>query len=158
MNDSKKDQTLLLAILVVILISLNYNFLDEKFAGFLEDSETGIVERVIDGDTIVLDNEEHVRLLGINTPEKREYLHDEAQNFLSENILGKNVSLEFGKQKIDRYNRTLAYVFLGNKNINLESVKNGFSNYYFPSGKDIYYDDFYDAWEICVNNNINLCF
>ena len=101
MNDSKKDQALLLAILVVILISLNYNFLDEKFAGFLEDSETGIVERVIDGDTIVLDNEEHVRLLGINTPEKNEKYYPEAKDFLEKEVLNKTVKIVLGREKKD---------------------------------------------------------
>ena len=34
--------------------------------------ETGLVERIIDGDTFVLDTGEHVRLVCINTPEKGE--------------------------------------------------------------------------------------
>src|SRR3989344_2573578 len=157
MNDSKKDQALLLAILVVILISLNYNFLDEKFAGFLEDSETGIVERVIDGDTIVLDNEEHVRLLGIKTPEKNEKYYPEAKDFLEKEVLNKTVKIVLGREKKDLYDRTLGYIFLNGENVNLEIVERGLANAYFPSGKDSYQNKFNDAWKSCIESNKNLC-
>ena len=43
------------------------------------------------------------------------------------------------------------------KNINLELVKNGLANYYFPSGKDKHYNEFKNAWEKCIEKNINLC-
>ena len=40
---------------------------------------------------------------------------------------------------------------------NLKLVENGYANYYFPSGKDQYYDQFIKAWEDCIEREINLC-
>ena len=36
-------------------------------------------------------------------------------------------------------------------------MKNGFANFYFPSGKDVNYKDFKKAWEECIDNGKNLC-
>jgi len=121
-----------------------------------KNSEPGIVERVIDGDTAIINNHS-VRFLGMNSPEKHEVGHDPAMNFLKEKIEGKRVKLVFGKERFGRYKRILAYVFLGNENINLESVRLGYSNYYFPEGKTKYYPTFKKAWEDCLKDNINLC-
>ena len=37
---------------------------------YSRDEETRFVQRVVDGDTFVLENGERVRMLGIDTPEK----------------------------------------------------------------------------------------
>ena len=88
------------------------------------------VRKVIDGDTIVLTNGEHIRLIGIDAPES--HLNQRAKvmssrshrdiqsilamgrvskNFLTQLIEGKEVFLEYDVQKKDRYGRTLAYVY-----------------------------------------------
>ena len=152
----KGKQILLLVFLIFLLIVIDYSFIDTFLIGFFDESETGIVKRVIDGDTFVIGNES-IRLLGINTPERGEYLYQEAKEFLNNSVLNKSVKLEFGKEKYDRYQRKLAYIFLDTENINLQLVKNGFANFYFPSGKDTYYKEFFDAWIECINKNINLC-
>ncbi|RLF53489.1 MAG: hypothetical protein DRN37_11570 [Thermoplasmata archaeon] len=78
------------------------------------------VKFVYDGDTILLDNKEKVRYLGINSPEidhkggKSEFMAHAARNSNLEFVKGKRVSLEFDKEKKDRYGRLLAYVFLEN--------------------------------------------
>ncbi|MBS3077874.1 lamin tail domain-containing protein, partial [Candidatus Pacearchaeota archaeon] len=36
-------------------------------------------------------------------------------------------------------------------------VDAGLANFYFPSGKDVYYDDFKSSWESCIEKNVNLC-
>lgn len=154
---SGQKQKLLLVLLLLILFSINYNFFDSLLENFFDESKYVVVERVIDGDTIVVENEIHVRLLGINTPEKKEFYYYEAKEFLEELIFNKTIKIEYGKEKYDRYNRTLAYVFLENENINLKLVEKGFANFYFPSGKDGYYNDFKEVWENCINNNVNLC-
>jgi len=153
--DKRKDLYLLI-FLVVLLFIINYSFFDEKIKDFLIDKDSGFVERVIDGDTIV-SNATSIRLLGINSPEKKEKYYREAKEFLEEWVLNKTVVMEFGNEKYDRYNRILAYIFIKNKNVNLELVKKGFANFYFPSGKDKYYKKFKEAWEKCVEDNINLC-
>jgi len=158
MNINKKTKQIILLIsLIAILIVINYSFIDNALENFFLDYEIVNVERIIDGDTIVIDNKTSVRLLGINCPEKGEMYSEEAKEFLRELILNKTVKLKFGKEKYDRYQRVLAYVFVGNKNVNLELIDRGFANFYFPSGKDKYYNDFKRAWEDCIKEDINLC-
>lgn len=151
----KKDSIFLILLILGIFI-LNYSFLDNLLISAFLDYEYGIVSRVIDGDTIVI-NGSSVRLLGINSPERGEVGYNEAKEFLNDKILGEEVRLEFGNEKLDKYKRKLAYIFLDNKNINLESVKNGLSSFYFPKGKTKYYKDFTQSWEECLEKNINLC-
>ena len=148
-----KKNVIILISLIIILFIVNYDFLDSLLIHFFDEGKVVIVERVIDGDTIVVENVS-VRLLGINSPERGEQYYKEAKEFLEGVVLNKTAMLKFGKEKQDRYNRTLAYVFVENKNLNLELIRNGFANFYFPSGKDIYYEDFKSAWEEC---EINLC-
>ena len=153
----RRKQIILLVFLILLFFTINYNFLDKQLENFLIDYETGIVERVIDGDTIVLANGEHVRLLGINTPERGELFYDEAKEFLEELVLNKTIKLKFGKERYDKYKRILAYIFLNEKSINLKLVEEGFGNFYFPSGKDIHYDEFKASWSECIKSNKNLC-
>jgi hypothetical protein len=94
-------------------------------------------------------------MLGINTPEKGEYLYNEATNFTKANSLNRSLIVE-SKGK-DLYDRELAYLYDGEKNINLELVRAGYAGTYFPEGKDIHYVEFSNAWEECLNNNVNLC-
>ena len=161
--NSKKRDIRTLAFLVLLLLLLDasffgYPFLNEKAQTFFatRETESAFVYRVVDGDTVATGNQ-NVRLLGINTPERGELYHDEAKEFLESKVLNKNVTLEFGKERYDIYNRTLAYVLLDKENVNIEIVENGFANYYFPEGKDIYYGDFRKAWNLCLENGENLC-
>ena len=74
----------------------------------------------MDGDTLVLDGGERVRLIGVDTPETVhpnkpvERFGKEASAFTKELTDGKRVRLEFeqGSARTDRYGRTLAYVYL----------------------------------------------
>jgi micrococcal nuclease len=141
--------------LVIFIVS--YDYLDNKLQGLLIDENVHEVTRVIDGDTIVIENKTSVRLLGINTPERGEKYYNEAKDFLNESLFGKQVRLVFVGSKYDKYERLLAYVYLGNENINVELVKRGFGNYYFYSGKDKYSNVLIRAWETCLNENVNLC-
>jgi micrococcal nuclease len=96
------------------------------------EAEYKVVE-VIDGDTIVLSNNEHVRLIGINTPESERYFYGEAQEVLKLLVLNKNVRLEKDVDDRDTYGRLLRYVYIGNLFVNLEMVKRGFANAFtFP--------------------------
>lgn len=142
----------------IILLTANYSYLDKKLTGFVTStpSEKFTVERVIDGDTIVLNDSQHVRMLGINTPEKKEKYYSEAKQFTSQ-LENKTIALRYGKEKKDLYNRTLAYVYVEEENFNKKLVEKGFANFYFPSGKDRYFNEFYLAWENCLKANKNLC-
>lgn len=98
-------------------------------------------ERVIDGDTILLDRHERVRLIGVDTPETVhpskpvEYFGKEASAFTRSMIEGRRVRLEYDWQRQDRYGRTLAYVFLEDgRLLNAEIIRQGYGHAYtrFP--------------------------
>jgi len=152
-----KKEIIIILFFIGLLFIINYPFIDKAVKEFLSEHEFAIVERVIDGDTVVIENKTSVRLLGINCPEKGEMYSEEAKKFLEELVLNKTIKLEFGKEKYDKYNRILAYISVDEKNINLELVEEGFANFYFPSGKDRYYNQFVRAWENCIRMNENLC-
>jgi len=143
-------------IILIVLFSIGlflgvYPFLDAKLQGYLISSDTAFIDRVIDGDTVKT-NETSIRLLGINTPERGEKYYSEAKEFLEDLVLNKTVRLELGKEKEDRYGRTLAYLQIGRDNINLKLVEKGYANIYFPSGRDMHYNQFAQAWEECSEN------
>lgn len=153
--DKKNKQIFLLVFLAILLFVINYSFLDRLIVNFLEEREYVEVDRVIDGDTIVV-GEESVRLLGINSPEKGEEYYEKAKEFLEGLILDANVRLEYGQPKYDKYHRVLAFVFIGNTNINIELVRWGLANVYILKDKK-YEDELKGAWEECIEKNVNLC-
>ncbi len=154
---SRRKEIILLIVLIFILIAINYRFLDSALVKFLNEGQTAFVERIIDGDTIVVENDTHIRLLGINAPERGEKYYKEAKEFLEKEMLNKTVELEFVGPRQDKYYRTLAYIFLNGENINVKIVEEGFANYYFYDGEDKYSDDLKNAWDYCIEKNKNLC-
>lgn len=88
---------------------------------------------VIDGDTIVLDGKEKVRLIGVDTPETKDprkpvqYFGKEACAFTKRLVEGQKVRLGFDLNKTDKYGRTLAYVYLEDGTfLNAEIIKQGY--------------------------------
>jgi micrococcal nuclease len=149
-------ERLALVLLLMSVFMINYPLVNSFLEDSFQNPNVGFVERVVDGDTAIISNHS-VRFLGINSPEKGEIGHDAAMDFLKSKIEKKNVTLVFGKDRMDLYGRELAYVFFNNENVNLESVKLGYSNVYFPNGKDPYYGNFADAWQDCLEKGMNLC-
>lgn len=109
-------------------------------------SETYTVTRVVDGDTVVLNDGQKVRLVGVDTPEFHyskklekdavrshrdmatiQALGKRASEFTKTLLLSKKVALEYDRQHNDRYGRTLAYIILPDgTNVNKEIVKQGY--------------------------------
>jgi len=91
------------------------------------------VNRVVDGDTLVLADGTRVRLLGVDAPElgkgkeAAEPWADEAAQFTRSRLERAWVRLEFDRERRDRYGRTLAYVYRDDVLHNEELILYGFS-------------------------------
>jgi len=71
-----------------------------------------MVTKIIDGDTIEINYETRVRLLGVDAPEKEKCYYQEAKDALEDLVLEKEVKLEKDISETDKFNRLLRYVFL----------------------------------------------
>lgn len=82
------------------------------------ETETAVVKRVIDGDTIELSDGRKVRYVGIDTPETVDprrpvgCFGKEASAKNKELVGGKSVELEKDISEIDKYGRLLRYVYV----------------------------------------------
>ena len=98
------------------------------------------VSKISDGDTFYVKTENSekfkIRLIGIDAPEsynvgkkfRKEYFGKEAKIFVTNLLKNKKVKLTFDVQKIDRYGRILAYIYLENGVfLNQYLVENGFA-------------------------------
>jgi micrococcal nuclease len=135
----------------------------------IASNEAFLVTKVIDGDTIVLENGEKVRYLGIDTPELHhpkkevECFAYQAYEKNKELVLGKKVFLQKDISEKDKYGRLLRYVFLDEKMstdegsfVNLYLVKNGFA-YAATFPPDVKYTDlFLKAQKEAYQKNLGL--
>jgi micrococcal nuclease len=101
------------------------------------------VKWVIDGDTVVLNDGRKVRYLGINAPElehdghQAEPFAEQAKRFNASLVCGKEVCLEFDKERTDQYGRTLAYLILRDGTlVNAEILSYGYAFlFYHPQNR-----------------------
>lgn len=127
----------LLVFIVVIIALIDLAYFYPKLTGETAyEIKTANITRAIDGDTIETDIGT-IRLLGINTPEKKMPYYDEAKDFLKQ-YEGKTVEIEvYGE---DKYKRTLGYIFYNNELINKEILERGLANLYVYE-EDRHYSD-----------------
>ncbi len=97
---------------------------------------SGIVARVIDGDTLALTDGQRVRLLQIDTPEVgggKCYSQSARKALLRLTPVGSKVLLEADPRldKVDRYGRLLRYVKRNGINVNIRLVLDGAAAPYF---------------------------
>ncbi len=154
----------LLAGMVVFILALSVSYLENRSktstsTPFLSSSRLSpsidyrniLITRVIDGDTLELENKEHVRLIGIDTPESRRNskafkdskrlttdveqivaMGQEAKNFTKKLVLNQRGRLAFDVGKKDKYGRLLAYVYLkkeqGELFLNAAIIKAGYAS------------------------------
>lgn len=127
---------------------------------------TLLVTRVIDGDTIELENGQRVRYIGIDTPETVDPRKPvqcfgiEASNKNKQLVERKRVRLEKDITDTDKYGRLLRYVYTDNAFINLILVQEGFAHSYTYPPDVKYQNEFVGAermareqkkglWESC---------
>lgn len=128
------------------------------------DSSRWFIYRVIDGDTVVVlqevpERKETVRLLNINTPERRAPGFEEAREALKYLVRGGQVELAFEKtgiEKRDGFGRLLAYVFVKGKNVNIEMVRQGWSRFFTKYGKGRFRGQFEQAEKEAEENQRGL--
>ncbi len=96
--------------------------------------ERGRVIKVLDGDTILLEQNIKVRYLGIDAPEiahddqPADCFGNEALLKNNELVLGKTVRLEYDNIKTDHHGRVLAYVYLEDgRMVNEILIKEGYA-------------------------------
>src|SRR3989344_1218237 len=127
-----------------------------------QQTNTVLVTRVIDGDTIEIEGGQKVRYIGIDTPETVDPRKPvqcfgvEASNKNKELVSGKRVRLEKDVSETDKYGRLLRYIYIGDTFVNLELVKQGFaySSTYPPDIK--YQNQFTDAQRLAREQNEGL--
>jgi micrococcal nuclease len=98
----------------------------------LPSGDDAAVVRIVDGDTLVVDDDERVRLIGIDAPEVRqgECYANEASRHLEQLLPpGTAVRLAYDAERHDRYGRTLAYVYRQEDGLhaNLAMARDGFA-------------------------------
>lgn len=92
--------------------------------------ETGVVTNVVDGDTIDVSINGvvyRVRYIGMDTPEQGDYYFTESTNMNRSMVAGKQVLLVKDVSEVDRYDRLLRYVFVGETFVNYELVRQGYA-------------------------------
>ena len=89
---------------------------------------TGKVIKVADGDTITIltpGNEQiKIRLSAVDTPEGGQAYGKKAKQFTSRMVYKKNVQVE--KETVDRYGRTIGFVYIEDANLSEEIIRNGY--------------------------------
>lgn len=119
-------------LILVILISI----LTISLESFSQDYK---VTKVFDGDTFIAEDGNisfKVRIAGIDAPEYKQPYSHKSKKYLKKLILNQRVILKPLHHKLDKYNRLLAQVYLGEKNIGLELIQEGLAFYYRPFCRD----------------------
>jgi len=103
------------------------------------DFERVIVTRVLDGDTIELEDGRKVRLANINTPESWRPGGDESSDYLKRL---ENRTVELDNLGIDNYGRTIGRIYY-DEYVNLEIVRLGLAHVYIVEENEL--SDFISA-------------
>lgn len=87
------------------------------------------VLRVVDGDTIILDDNYRVRLIGVNAPESVkpdspvEPFGREAADFTKQFLSRGTARITLDQERLDRFGRYLAYVWVADRLLNEELLR-----------------------------------
>ncbi len=144
----KKLVSLLLGIVLVVVAGhFTVDKINQTKPGAPFERDYRRVIKVFDGDTIQLDNGIHVRFIGVDTPESHQNLKLErdvkksgkskkvllsmgqkAAAFTETLLYGQRVRLEYDVEAHDKYNRTLAYVYLEDGTfVNQKIIQEGYA-------------------------------
>jgi micrococcal nuclease len=142
---------------------------NNKILGSNDKVEYATVKRVVDGDTVVLDNGNTVRYLNIDTPETKKpgtpvkCYGPEASSMNKSLVEGREVVLVADQELTDRYGRDLRFIFLkgqdfGNieNSVNAVLVKTGYARTSIYKPNDTFEDDFYSFEREAKDKNLGI--
>jgi|SRR3712207_5633197 len=143
-------------LLAGILTAAVYSSIHATQTKPLQHREVAQVVRVIDGDTIVVDyhgTPTQVRLIGMNTPETtvsgvpNECFGPEATQRTKQLVEGKSVTIDTDNLQGDRdkYGRLLRYVYVGDQQINLTLIQEGYAYDWTDRYPSVYQKQFHKA-------------
>ncbi len=138
--------------LVLLLVAVAAVGLASILTGDGDDQDTLLVTRVIDGDTIELENGEVVRYLLIDTPETVhpekpvECFGPEATERNRQLVEGRRVRMEKDATDRDAYGRLLRYVYADGTMVQAELVREGYG-YVYSRQPDVKYLKLMAAFE-----------
>jgi micrococcal nuclease len=121
------------------------------FRHWAEDRNSHTVAKVFDGDTIKLDDNRTIRMVGVDAPEvDSPYTREEpggrgSREYLKKLIEGKKIVVRAGPEPLDRYGRTLGFVYLGNVLVNGRIIRDGWARAYLRF--DYPHKDLFVAYE-----------
>lgn len=132
---SSRLPLLLAGAIVIVLLTVSAG-IGSRFV--VSPGARATVERVIDGDTLVVRGGAHVRLLQIDAPEAGEECYARSATAELIRLAGPGARLELetdpGLDRVDRYGRLLRYVHAEELNVNLELVRRGAATPWFYDG------------------------
>jgi len=137
----------------IALITLFIGFFSGNYYSTQKQSQLltqGTVTRIIDADTVELNNKISVRLNGVSCPEKGEKFSQEAIDYLTQAALNQKAILDYQpKYATDAWNRTVAFVFIYDTHLNEQLIRNGYctATIYKKRAKLKYQDEFFAAQE-----------
>ena len=149
--------------IIILIISLFFINIDFVYA-----KETVKYAACVDGDTIkvfINDEEKTVRLLAIDTPEsvkpdtEVEYYGKEASEYTCKKIKkAKNIELEYDENsdKVDKYDRLLAWVFVDGKLLQTDLVEKGYAEVAYLYNDYKYTDILKEKQELASAKNIGI--
>lgn len=110
-----------------------FDSIDDVSRAVEKEVTSQVVERVVDGDTLVLEGGEKVRLIGVDAPEsvkpgsKTECFGKESSEYLKQKLEGKIITLQKDTTDRDRYDRHLRYINVDQEFINELLVSEGYA-------------------------------
>ena len=138
--------------IILIVISLNCS----------QSTNTILVQRVIDGDTILLSNGERVRYLDIDTPETVhpnkpiECFGPRAHQRNQELVENKYITLKSSDTNTDNYGRLLRYVYVEDVFVNAVLVSEGYAFAEDYNNPGHLYDYLESLEQDAIKNNLGL--
>ena len=155
-------------LLLFIIISYSNSFSQVPYYVPYNYQLKAKVARVIDGDTFVLADSQHVRMPGIDTPELTSkdsfylFYAKQAKQLIDSLIAGKVIKLTLEGNTRDFFGRLLAYVWLTNSFgkdslfIQAELLKKGLARIRYYPKSSRYFDIFYNLRRTAMKNNLGI--